>query len=414
MKCRVCKSKNYKSVLDMGSIYPSNFIDNGPEVEPKPLHLVQCNRCDLVQLKETFDLNVMYKEHYWYRSGLNPNMVESLQDIVNGIEERISLEPNIDSIGREINPMVLDIGCNDGTMLGLYSNKNMFKVGVDPAPNLKCQAKNNCDYFINDFFSYDTIDKHVFGYHDRAYKVISAIAMFYDLEDPNSFLKDVTRLLADDGIFVLQFTDLLSMLKINAFDNICHEHLEYYSLGVLYDLLIKNNLRIFDLEYNDVNGGSIRVYARHVDYPHLKRTYPKVMDAISHEKEYLKNHPIDKFNITVLREKGKLLSLIASIKLEGKSIYVLGASTKGNTLLQHYGLDSTLIDNALEINKDKFGKRTIGTRIPIIAEEEGLKEKPDYLLVLPWHFRKFFENKFRGTGIKLIFPLPEVTVVETY
>lgn len=414
MNCRICGSDDYASILDMGAIYPSNFIDNGPGVKPKPLHLVKCSYCSLVQLRETFDLDLMYREHYWYRSALNKSMVGSLKDVVDSALKRVTLNKG---------DAVLDIGCNDGTLLSFYDLRPWNKVGFDPSRNVVPQGVTDDFIFINDYFHVPTKDSnlthkskkgdipvpiHAFG---DGFKIITAIAMFYDLEDPNKFLIDVKSVLADDGILIIQFTDLLSMLRLNAFDNICHEHLEYYSLQVLNYLLEKHGLNIFDVEYNEVNGGSVRVYAQK---SMLRKREPAVDMFMSDEKVVLEKLPIEKFGIRILRRKAELLKLISEIKDADKTVYVLGASTKGNTLLQHYGLDSTIIDKALEINEDKFGKHTIGTNIPIISEEEGMKDNPDYLLVLPWHFKDFFVAKFETyltNGGKLIFPLPEVMIV---
>lgn len=397
MKCRICKSKDYKSVLNLGSIYPSNFIDVEEGIEPKPLHLVQCNNCNLVQLRDSYDLDKMYKEHYWYRSGLNNSMVKSLQDVVSGIHKRYNT-----NFSSNEKPIVVDIGCNDGTMLNMFDNK-FTKVGFDPAPNLSP----NCDAFFNDYFSVDT---YLQRFEEHSANIVTAIAMFYDLENPNKFLQDVKRIIKPYGILVIQFTDLLSMLKVNAFDNICHEHLEYYSLEVLNKLLVDNGFKIFDLEYNKVNGGSIRVYA----VPFTDYNYPKINVHIYAENDYLKEHPVEEFNWRVVEQKTKLLTFLNQEKRKDKTIYVLGASTKGNTLLQHFGIYTDLVDKALEVNKDKFGKRTIGTNIPIVSEQEGLKENPDYLLVLPWHFSEFFIEKFEdylNSGGALILPLPKFCII---
>ena len=401
MNCRICSSPDYKSILDLGNIYPSNFISNGEEITAKPLHLVKCQNCNLVQLKETYNLDAMYRDHYWYRSGLNPSMVMSLEDVVESALKVYSTMNN-----KVVPKYVLDIGCNDGTLLSLYP-KTVLKVGVDPSKNVKELAEQHCDVFVNDYFQLSDFTTYPY----LKYDIITSIAMFYDLEFPNIFLRDVCTVLADDGLWVIQFTDLLSMLKLSAFDNICHEHLEYYSLSVLDNFLAKWNLQIIDVEYNVVNGGSIRAY---VTWKRKEYKRKRVNEALELEQAYLKEHPIEEFGYTILKEKSKLLELVSQIKEANKSIYVLGASTKGNTLLQHYGLNSTIIDKALEVNEDKFGLRTIGTNIPIISEEQGLQEKPDYLLVLPWHFRNFFIEKFDGylrSGGSLIFPLPTVEII---
>lgn len=401
--CKVCWTTDFNSILNLGAIYPSNFIKSGQElVSPVPLHLVECAKCGLVQLKEVVNLDDMYRK-YWYRSSINSSMIQALKNVVSSIENRIQLNKD---------DFILDIGCNDGTMLSLYNN-DCFKVGFDPAINLQEVAKQHCDIFINDYFSLDGLftDEHSIKIFSGRFKVITAIAMIYDLEDPGLFIKSVKDLLHKDGIFVIQFTDLLSMLKCNAFDNICHEHIEYYSLRDL-DLLFKaSNMDIFDIEYNNTNGGSIRIFVCHKNSRKISNCVP---EALYFENDYLTVNPPKVFSTRILAEKIKLLNIVSTIKNSGEKICVLGASTKGNTLLQLYNLTSDLIDYALEINEEKYGLKTIGTNIPIISEEEGLKQNPDYLLCLPWHFRDYFINRFRDylmSGGKLIFPLPSVTVI---
>jgi len=391
--CRICGG-SLKNVLKLGDIYPSNFVDK-TEGKAVPLTLVECKLCGLVQLKYTVSLDSMYR-NYFYQSGINPSMVDSLQDVVTDIENTVTI--NNDDI-------LIDIGCNDGTMFTLYKNKFAIKVGFDPALNLADKAKENCDFFINDYFQ-NCNYPNVLG---KA-KVITAIAMFYDLPNPNEFMECVNKLLVDDGIFVIQFTDLISMLKINAFDNICHEHLEYYKLEDIVNLLAKYGLTVFKVSYNTVNGGSIRVFAcRNSTFP----IEESVLNSLMVERSYLtsyNNDPMKEFSTRVADIKNTVINFLIRCQDAGLVVYGMGASTKGNTLLQYFGIRTGLIRKIAEVNKDKFGKFTIKTNIPIVSEDEALSEYPDMFFLLPWHFLDDFIKrniKFLEDGGAFVVPLPE-------
>ena len=388
MDCRNCGG-DLKEVLSLGKIYPSNFVVKTVG-KPVALDLMVCESCNLVQLGETLDLDDMYRQ-YWYKSGLNKSMVNSLNEIVGRIKDFGYTEGAI-----------LDIGANDATLLKLIGD-DFFRVGIDPALNLKEEAEQHCDLFINDYFPSKELPEMKFN-------VITSIAMFYDLPDPNAFVEAIKEYLDDAGMWVIQFTDLKSMLQLNAFDNLCHEHLEVYSLSFLNTFFKKHDLSIFYVEYNDVNGGSLRLF---VD----KNLHPKhasVNYYLYDEELYFSQFedPFLAFRDRILDQKQKLLKFIAETK--DSLVYVLGASTKGNSLLQYYGLKYPQIKKALEVNPDKFGLKTVGSKIPIVPEAEGLEDEPEFLLCLPWHFKTFFVKKFDEyleCGGSLIFPLPEPVIV---
>lgn len=405
--CRVCKGE-LKDVLDLGEIYPSAFLKDDEKLSEDgkaPLCLVECKECGLVQLKHTIDLDLMYRQ-YWYASSLNKSMVSSLQDIVDDIKSREILEPADD---------IIDIGCNDGTMLAMYDNgKHLyFKTGFDPAFNLKRDSK-VINFFINDYFNAQAF------YEERGSpngyikaKVITAIAMFYDLPDPNKFVEEVKELLHPKGIFVIQFTDLLSMIKATAFDNICHEHLEYYRLVDVVNLLREHGLQVIDVSYNDVNGGSLRVIACHDG---AYTVCSRVEQALVDESNFLSTYGMDYFKKNIELTKFKVKEFLKWGKEHGHRIYLMGASTKGNTLLQVCGATGDLVPYAAEVNKDKFGLRTAGSDIKIVSEEEALIKHPDYFLVPVWHFKESLLRNPRivdyiNSGGHLVFPLPEFHVV---
>lgn len=405
--CRSCRSTKLHKVLSLGKLYVSNFVSNPTHGIKAPLDLVVCEECSLVQLKHTaVDPNTLYR-HYWYKSGMNKTMVNALTDIVRQVERIIVFEPE---------DVVVDIGANDGTLLRAYQNRHLLRVGFEPATNLIPEAEVDTDKIINNFFNYDEFWQY---FPRKKAKVITSIAMFYDLEEPNTFVDDVVTLLAPEGIWANQMAYLPSMLELNAFDNICHEHIEYYSLLALENLLRRHGLVVFDVELNDVNGGSFRVFIKHKK----NRSIVPLLDADKRlddlrgkEKLLQLDHmqPYRDFEKRVLDHKKKCVDFIRKKVGEGKSVSVYGASTKGNTLLQFYGLDKTLIRSAAERNPNKWGLKTIGTGIPIRSEVEVREEKPDYLLVLPWHFLKEFterEREYLKNGGHFIIPLPQFSII---
>ena len=389
--CRICEGDLYP-VVDLGSIYPSGFVKNQENLFKAPLVLSKCLQCNLVQLQHTIDLDLMYRQ-YWYTSALNKSMVSSLQDVVKGALIRAPLNEY---------DVVVDIGCNDGTLFKFYP-ENIFRIGYDPALNLEERAKETCNIFINDYFS-----SKLYPDAPKA-KIITSIAMFYDLPNPNEFIENIKEVLAEDGIWIIQLTDLYSMLRINAFDNICHEHLEYYSLEVLDKLMYKHGLEIFDVEYNDVNGGSLRIYVGWFGKHHI---YGSVTLSLQEENNYFKSfsNPFAAFMLRVSYAENALKSFL--IKKKDYTTFILGASTKGNTLLQVWKFTEEDFPYALEVNQEKFGLRTPGSNILIIPEEKGLEMMPDHLLVLPWHFYSSMKQKLssyleQGT---ILVPLPNFSI----
>ncbi|PIN98134.1 MAG: hypothetical protein COT90_05645 [Candidatus Diapherotrites archaeon CG10_big_fil_rev_8_21_14_0_10_31_34] len=409
-KCRVCGQKNLIEILSLGNQFVSNFVNSPEENQTKiPLELVLCDAnscgCGLLQLKHTTPSQFMYR-NYWYRSGMNKTMTLALKDITKKAEQIISLKEN---------DLVLDIGCNDGTLLRSYETKGLKLIGFDPAKNLLEYSTKGTTKIINNFFNAEEFKKW-FG--EKKAKIITSIAMFYDLDDPNEFVSDVKKVLDEKGLWIIQMSYLPLMLEQNAFDNICHEHLEYYSLTSLENLLKRHEMEMIGVELNDVNGGSYRVYIKNkkskMKAP--EKEEKKLTELIEKEKKMQldKIKPYQEFADRVNKIKKELVEFIEKENGKGKKVFVYGASTKGNTLLQFFNLDSKLIKGAAERNPDKFGKKTIGTMIPIISEEQARKEKPDYFLVLPWHFLKEFkerEKEYFEQGGKFIVPLPEFKII---
>ncbi|MBI2625257.1 MAG: class I SAM-dependent methyltransferase [Candidatus Nealsonbacteria bacterium] len=399
--CRSCFSKQLIPIFSLGKLCISNFIDLPRAREIKmPLELVLCKSCWLLQLKHTISQEQLYR-NYWYRSGVNKTMREELA----GISSRA---PKLVDLNR--GDFVLDIGSNDSTLLLSYKRKGLRLVGFEPARNLMSLARAKGADIINDFFNYEAWRKK-FG--KAKAKIITAIAMFYDLDNPNKFVADARKCLDEKGVFIIQMSYLPSMLQQNDFSNICHEHLEYYSLTSLKNLLYRHGLEVFDAELNDINGGSFRIYIQHKGCRPISNRVRKLEEfekglGLSSKKPY------KEFISRILAERERLNSFIKSEAERGKDVYVYGASTKGNTILQFCNLKYPLIKAAADRNPMKWGKKTVATLIPIISEEQARKERPDYFLVLPWHFLKEFitrEKKYLESGGKFIIPLPNFKII---
>jgi hypothetical protein len=312
---------------------------------------------------------------------------------------------------------VLDVACNDGTLLSFWE-KDLFRVGIDPAKNLKPLSEKHANAIVPDFFN----SKNFFAHAKDKAKVFTSIAMFYDIEEPNWFVREAKSVLHPEGVWIIQMSYMPLMLEQNAFDNILAEHIEYYSFTVLNDLLTSNGLKVIDVELNDVNSGSFRVAISHQDNKNLKLPYHaqqigdfRVKSLLEYEKSLnlLSPKPYLDFFARVKTNRERTLELLRDIKKKGKTVIGYGASTKGNTLLQFYGITPDLIPSIAERTPEKWGKKTIGTGIPIISEEEARKMKPDYLLVFPWHFADSFrkrEQKLLQSGTQMIVPLPHLQI----
>ncbi len=411
--CRSCGSGPFIPVFSLGDQFVSNFVDDAESTalhEPIPLDLVLCDAskggCGLLQLRHTVSPETLYRQ-YWYRSGVNQTMTQELHGIARVAESIVP--PNTSDI-------VVDIGANDGTLLRAYSSPEITRIGFEPAKNLISYAEKGTSKIFNDFFSAHLFSKE-FG--SQKAKIITAIAMFYDLDDPNPFVRDVQSILHPEGLFIIQMSYLPAMLKQNAFDNIVHEHLEYYSLLSLEHLLKRHDLEVFDVEENDVNGGSFRIYIGHAKTI-LGSVRPGAQERVEAMREKEEEMGLsggkayEDFAKRVSEITDHIKKFIDSEVASGKKVYAYGASTKGNTLLQFCGLDHRLIGAAAERNPIKWGKKTVATLIPIIPEEEARAQNPDYFLVLPWHFLPEFirrEEVYLKKGGKFVVPLPEFRVI---
>ena len=404
-KCRVGDDSNLVSVLNLGhqaltGVFPRNAAE---DVTVGPLELVWCPKSGLLQLKHTYNSSEMYGDNYGYRSGLNQSMVTHLTDKVAYLERLVSLKAG---------DAVVDIGSNDATTLKAYQTNGLKRIGIDPT------GKKFAEYYpaeislVPDFFSadaYRSVEK-------QPARIVTSIAMFYDLDSPITFAQQIESVLADDGIWHFEQSYMPSMLRMNSYDTICHEHLEYYSLAVVKTILEKSGMRLVDVVMNSVNGGSFAVTAAKASNTSIRSNDAVINWLLDQEDRMGLNtpRPYRDFEERVFRHRDDLTRLIRALNADGKKVLGYGASTKGNVVLQFCGLTANDIPAIAEVNPEKFGKVTPGTHIPIISEADAKAMKPDYFLVLPWHFKDGIlrrEKEYLASGGKFIFPFPEIEIV---
>lgn len=405
VKCRVGKSDHLVSVLDLGSqaltgVFPSTAKE---KVTKGPLELVWCPDSGLLQLKHTYNSSEMYGDNYGYRSGLNQSMVDHLSNKVTHLERTYPLNTG---------DVVVDIGSNDCTTLKAYSAPSIRRIGIDPTGKKFVQYYPADVTLVPDFFSakaYQSVES-------KKARIVTSIAMFYDLDAPIEFANQIESILADDGIWHFEQSYMPSMLRMNAYDTICHEHLQYYSLSVVKNILDQSGLRLVDVVMNAVNGGSFAVTSTKVSNKTVK-TNQAVIDWLLEQEDRMglnTPRPYREFEERVFRHRDDLTRLIRSLNADGKKVLGYGASTKGNVVLQFCGLTANDIPAIAEVNPEKFGHVTPGSHIPIISEAEAKNINPDYFLVLPWHFKEGIlrrEKEYLASGGRFIFPFPEIEIV---
>lgn len=403
--CRISASDHLVSVLDLGrqaltGVFPQS--ETAP-VTVGPLQLVWCPESGLLQLKHSYEPGEMYGENYGYRSGLNQSMVNHLTDKVAYLQKLAFLKSG---------DLVLDIGSNDATTLKAYSVGNIKRVGIDPTGSKFAAYYPSEISLVPDFFSADAFRSVT----KQPAKIVTSIAMFYDLEAPIEFAREIESILADDGIWHFEQSYMPSMLRLNSYDTICHEHLEYYSLSVVKPILEKVGLRLVDVVMNAVNGGSFAVTAAKASNTTVKSNRAVIDWLLNQEDRMGLNtpRPYRDFEERVFRHRDDLTRLIRTLNVDGKRILGYGASTKGNVVLQFCGLTTSDISAIADVNTEKFGRVTPGTHIPIVSEKDARAMNPDYFLVLPWHFKEGIlrrEKEYMENGGKFIFPFPEIEIV---
>jgi C-methyltransferase C-terminal domain/Putative zinc binding domain/Methyltransferase domain len=402
-RCRVSGSTHLVPVLDLGEQALTGVFPKSPSepVTTGPLRLVWCPDSGLLQLAHSYDAGEMYGDDYGYRSGLNQSMVRHLRQKINELERQVDLKPG---------DAVLDIGSNDGTLLKAYATTGLRRIGIDPTGNKMQQYYPDDIVLVPDFFSAEAYRRT-----GVPAKIVTSIAMFYDLEDPAAFAREVESILAPGGIWHFEQSYMPSMLRMVSYDTVCHEHLEYYSLSVVQKVLHAAGLRPIDVKMNAINGGSFAVTAARKSDP--RRGSDAVVAWLLEQEERMglgTPRPYREFEERVYRHRADLKRLLSSLVADGKQIIGYGASTKGNVVLQFCQITRAEVSAIAEVNADKFGAFTPGTGIPIIPEKEARRMKPDYFLVLPWHFKEGIlqrEAEFLASGGRMILPFPEIEIV---
>jgi len=404
--CRLCGDRRLTSLICLGEQHLTGVFPKDPtaSLSKGPLDLVLCGDCGLVQLKHSFIPGEMYGQNYGYRSSLNRSMVDHLKAKIEGLRSRFPVG---------LGDYVLDIGANDGTSLAFYPQGGATLCGMDPsAEKFRSYYRPDINLVV-DFFSAERFRRE-FGQEARP-RIVTSIAMFYDLEDPLDFVRQIKKILHPQGVWHFEQSYLPLMLEANAYDTICHEHLEYYGLKQIKWMMDRVGLEILDVELNNINGGSFAVTVAHQGsgLPGNPATVQFLLDA----EERLGTHNValyEAFSKGVEAHRKGLKSLLVDLKSQGKIVLGYGASTKGNVILQYCGLTPELLPAIAEVNESKFGSYTPGTRIPIISEEQARAMKPDCFVVFPWHFRENIvarEREFLASGGSLIFPLPTIEIV---
>ena len=403
-KCRISRSRNLITVLSLGELFLTGVFPKSKSepITKGPLDLVWCPESGLLQMKQSYLPEEMYGDNYGYRSGLNASMVSHLTNKIRTLERMIPLS------GEDL---VLDIGSNDTTTLKAYSGQ-LKKVGIDPAGLKFKDFYTDNIVLIPDFFSAEIFQT---AFPKTKAKIITSIAMFYDLEDPKKFVGDIEAILAEDGIWHFEQSYMPSMLRSNSYDTVCHEHLEFYSFKVVKNLLDGCGMRVLDVQMNAVNGGSFAITAAKKNATYVSNM-PIIHWMLQQEEDMGLDtpKPYRDFEERVFKHRKNLTELIEALVSDGKKIFGYGASTKGNVLLQFCGLTTQHVPYIAEVNEQKFGCYTPGTNIPIISEKEARAMKPDYFLALPWHFKNSIlerEREYIESGGKFIFPLPEIEIV---
>jgi hypothetical protein len=397
-QCRICDSSNLKEIVDLGEKPLTGVFIKPDEPNPlkAPLLLVCCKDCKFLQLKHDVDKDSMYSS-YWYRSGTNQTMNDHLKGVVEDVKDKLNLNDG---------DTVIDTGCNDGTLLKNY-NKSLNRVGVDPSNSI-LDIKDKSIMKINDYFTKENVRKI---FPTGKAKVITSISMFYDLSDPERFVEDVKELLSDDGLWVVEMNYTGDMIESLGYDMISHEHVAYYTLLTFEYLIQRSNLFLNDVSYNNINGGSIRLFVskNKGETDNVTKLRQKELD-----NGYLDFEIYENYRISIDSHKQKLRKVIEEINSTGQVVMGYGAATRGNTIMQHCNFDRNDIPAVLDRNPIKHGLEMAGCRIPIISEEEGRIAKPDYLLILPYYFVDEFvkrEDEFLINGGKFIVFLPRIHTI---
>ncbi len=395
----MCKSKNLKLFFDLGETALANSFLKKEELdklEPKyPLRVFFCEDCGLSQLIDIVDPSVLFRNYVYFSSGM-----PKLSDHFRNYAEEV-----VNNFAKSKDDLVVELGSNDGILIGAIKEMGARILGVDPAENIAKIANERGIETIPDFFS-EKLANEIVKKYGRA-KVMIGNNVVAHIDDHHDLIKGVKTLLADDGVFIFEAPYLIDMFENLAFDTIYHEHLSYLSVRPLKKFFEQFDLQIFDVKILPVQGNSLRVY---VSYPGKYQIKPSVEECLKKEKE-LKMDTLEAHKELARRAgelKEKLLTTLRDLKSNGKKIAAYGAPAKGNTLLCYFNIGPETLDYATESLPSKIGLYTPGTHIPVINIEEAHKNPPDYYLLLAWNYKDIIlqkEEAFRKQGGKFIMPI---------
>ena len=405
MICRNCEKNKFLKISNIGyQPISSIFLKNKKKIKNYSLDLFKCKICDLVQLSKIANLKDMYGSEYGYKTSVSKLMINHLKEKFIRLKKLNILKKNSN---------ILDIGSNDGTFLNFFidTNNNLNLYGIDPSASAFIENYNKKIKIIIDFFNQKTVKQYFRNNKTIKFSLITSFAMFYDVEDPNTFCRDISNILEKNGIWILEFSYFPLLLKNLTYDQICHEHVVYYTLNTFNKIIKKNNLKIIDFSINEINGGSIEVICAKKNSKH--KTKNKKINEILKKEKLITQRDYDRFNLRVETSKKNLLLFLKNQKKSNVIGY--GASTKGNVILNYCGVTNKNISYICDANPSKIGKFTPGSYIDIISKERMRKINPKYLLVLIWSFRTEVikqEKEFIKKGGKLVFPLPIFHIVD--
>mgnify|MGYP006086646185 CR=1 FL=1 len=398
MKCKNCKQSSLKKIVKIGKQPLSGFFYSTKKnnLGKYSLDLYKCSNCELVQLNNPANTKKMYGTHYGYKTSVSQMMISHLREKINRLKKNKLIKKGNN---------ILDIGSNDASFLKLFG-KNYNLYGIDPSAE-KFKKEYKGIKLITDFFSKKNVFKHIKNKNTK-FDLISSFAMFYDVEDPNSFCRDIEVLLKDNGIWVCEFSYLPLMLKNLTFDQICHEHIMYYTFGVFEKILINNNLKVIDIKFNEINGGSIEVIIGKNKSEIMSNI--NLINIIRKDEKKINEKSFHNFSNRIKKIRNDLISFVN----KNRPIVGYGASTKGNIVLNYCNIGSDQMSYICDANKQKFGKYTPGTNIKIISKKKMRELKPKYMLVLIWSFRSEIikqELNYIKKGGNLIFHLPKFHII---
>ena len=396
-RCQVSGLKDLKTILSLGYLPPVNNFRkiNSLNVEETfyPAELMYSPSSKLVQLNTIVNKETVFPKEYPYTSSTTKILRENFKELYNECKK---------IIGMSNKDLIIDIGSNDGNLLSNFK-KNHRVLGVTPEQIGKIAIKKGITTLIRYFDS--ATSKLILKRYGKA-KIITATNVFAHIADVDSVMKNILKILDRNGVFISESHYLVSLIKTNQYDTIYHEHLRYYSLTSLSNLFKKYNLKIIHAKKIPTHGGSIRVYATRNNKYKINKKVKKIFD---YEKKFLTWKSFNNFKNNVVKSKIGLYSILKKLKDKKKIIYGIGAPSRATTLINYVGLDESLVNCILEIDKShKIGNYIPGKKIPVLSEKKLYKDQPDYVILFSWHIKKELKSNLKKKGYKgkFIIPLP--------